>query len=56
MLLEPGVEDRLKTKTRTKSPGLYFFVCIYFFRYITSFTSFTVLVTSGMANAARFGA
>jgi|GEM_PF-5572262 hypothetical protein len=47
--------------TKTKAVpdiGTAFAICLlhYFVMYITSFTSFTVRETSGIASAARFGA
>ena len=45
-----------KQKPEVFASGFDYSYLNYFFRYITSFTSFTVLSTSGMASAARFGA
>ncbi len=53
---------KLEQKKDPGNPGLYLKesrnkeLIHYFFIYITSFTSFTVRVISGMASAARFGA
>ena len=46
---EPGIFN-------TGFRQIYVKVCTYFLRYITSFTNFTVLGTSGSAAATRFGA